>query len=251
VIQQQKDLFTTSETNVTQDQERVGFGERTVNKFIELVLSRLVDAERLQARIKTSFKKLSQGELESLAIAMAGFRLRPEFRLAEFNFDIGPSAVNLQSVKKRKIELLHPCEGTIRFVVNQAQLSGSLQAELLAQVPEVEGSVLESVQCELRTEGAIAFVFHWLEDKQPQSGTYLVAPGIASDRQDVILEWQGVEGIEPPATWIQAALTHTKAILNLEDIANQGTTFEIQNLGIEGDRILVEMAAHIAHFPTR
>lgn len=49
-------------------EERRNFREQAVNRFIEFVLSRLVDAERLQVRIKCNLKQLRRGELDGLSI---------------------------------------------------------------------------------------------------------------------------------------------------------------------------------------
>lgn len=72
--------------------------EEAVNKFIEMVLSRLIDAERLQVRVKANLKDLLAGKLDALTIEIFGFLLQRHLRIAEFQFYIGASAVNLQSV---------------------------------------------------------------------------------------------------------------------------------------------------------
>ena len=68
------------EIRVTQD--KGNFGEQTVNKIIEILLARLLDAERIQVRIKAKLKQLARGEIDAIAIEMSGFLVRRHLRVA-------------------------------------------------------------------------------------------------------------------------------------------------------------------------
>ncbi|HEY9297792.1 MAG TPA: DUF2993 domain-containing protein [Phormidium sp.] len=210
-------------------QEKGNFTEQAVNKFIELVLSRLVDAERLQVRIKSNLKKLGRGELDALTIQMSNFLLRRNLRVAEFQLDIGAAAVNIQSVMRRQIELLHPSEGKLRIVINQEQLTAELN----------------NVNCELRTDGAILFHFNWIDAEKTQSATYITTPKIEGNKIVLNLTSQ-----EPPTELVNQAISQMCNILNLNDIAHRGTSFIIQQIDIEAGKVTVQANANIEQFPS-
>ncbi len=228
-------------------QEKAGFGEQAVNKLIEVVLARLVDAEHLQVRIKANLKNLAGGEVDAIAIQMWNVLLRPNLRVAHFQFDIDSAVVSIQSAMfRKKIELLRPATGLLKIVINQQQLSASLNAESLCPSNHKQDKV-QQVSCELQAEGAISFHF-----SQPQAaagfGTCTTMPRIEPDNT-VVLEKQGVQ-TEPPSEFVNSAITHISNILSLVDLANQGATFHIQKLDVKAGSITVQASAHIEQFPS-
>jgi|GEM_PF-3209339 len=223
--------------------EKVKFGEQLVNKFIEVILARMIDAEHLQVRVKANLKQLSRGELESLAIEMFGFLLRRSLRVAEFRFDIGTSAVNLQSIRHKKIELLHPSAGSLRMVISQEQLTQGLSNQLVSSAAE------EQVRCQLEA-GEMAFQFDWISDGKVESSRCTTIPQIHSNGNAVVLDKGKMEGKEPPVAFVNAVIAAVSDILSLRDIANQGTIFNFQQLDMEAGNITVLAATHIENFPT-
>lgn len=231
--------------------EKFNFLERAVNKFIEMVLARLVNADRLQVRIKANLKDLLAGKLDALTIEMWGFQLRRHLRVAEFQFNIGAAAVNIESVKRRKIELLYPSEGASSLAITQAQLVTFLNAELADLFPEQQNEDrFQQVNCELRKDGAIAFHFHWIREQKIETGTYITLPQIQPNGNAVTLTQHHIEGTQPPSEFVNATLTQISDILSLTDLSNRGTTFHIQQLDIEANKITVQANAYIDQFPS-
>ncbi|GET43335.1 LmeA family phospholipid-binding protein [Microseira wollei] len=225
-----------TEISVTQD--KGNFGEQTVNKLIEIVLSRLLDAESIQVRIKAKLKQLARGEKEAIAIEMSGFLVRRHLRVAQFELNIGSVAVNIQNAIRRKIEMLHPSEGWLRMVVTQEQLTSSLLAELSPSQ--------EQIECQLRADGAIAFYFIAGEN---QVATY-TKPRIEPDGNGVVLERCRFEGKEAPEELAPAAIAQVAHILSLGDLTNRGTRFHIQQIDIEAGKATVQANARIEQFPS-
>ncbi len=225
--------------------------EQAVNKFIEMVLSRLVNAERLQVRLEANLKDLLAGKLDALTIEMFGFLLRRHLRVAEFQFDIGASAVNLESVMRRQIQLLHPSEGSVRMVITQSQLTAFLNAELpsLCQIQQSE-FLLKQINCELREDDAIAFYFHWTIGEENHSETYITMPQIETNTNQVMLVIRDIEEKELPSKIVNATLARVNEIFNLTDIADRGSTFLNQKVNIEGDKITVQANAYIEQLPS-
>ncbi|HEY9852051.1 MAG TPA: DUF2993 domain-containing protein [Leptolyngbyaceae cyanobacterium] len=225
--------------------------EQAVNKFIEMVLSRLIDAERLQVRIKANFKDLLAGKLDALTIEMFGFLLRRHLRVAEFQFDIGASAVNLQSIRRRQIELLHPAEGSVRMAITQEQLTAFLNAELPSLREKRPSEVpLQQVKCELREGGAIVFHFYWINAEVSHFKTWITLPQIEINGSAVILVRQNIEISEISDEFVNAILAQVSNVLSFSDIANRGTTFSIQQLNNETSQIIVQANAYIEQFPS-
>jgi uncharacterized protein YbjQ (UPF0145 family) len=232
-------------------QEKVKFGEQAVNKFIEMVLARLVDAERIQVRVKASFKKLARGELDALAIEMYGFLLRHHLRVAEFRFDIGAAAVNIQSVMRRQIELLYPSVGSLRMVISQEQLTNALNAQLVDRSHEQQNNVkLMQVNCQLGSDSVIAFHFQWMRAGEIESGRCTTIPRINTNGNAVVLDRGDTEGKEPPVEFVNAVLAQVNDILSLSDIANQGTTFCFEQVDISAGQVIVRATTHIEQFPS-
>ncbi|MFB2921057.1 LmeA family phospholipid-binding protein [Aerosakkonema funiforme] len=225
--------------------------EQAVNKFIEMVLSRLVDAERLQVRVKANFKDLLAGKLDALTIEMFGFLLRPHLRVAEFKFDIGASAVNLQSVRHRQIELLYPAKGSVKMTITQEQLTAFINAESASLCEKQPNEIpLQQVKCELREGGAIAFHFQSVNPEVNYFETYITLPQIEINGRAVILVRQNIEKSEIPAEYVNAIFAQVSNILSFHDIANRGTTFHIQQLNNETNQIIVQANAYVEYFPS-
>jgi len=232
-------------------EEKSNFTERAVNKFIELILLRLVDAERLQVRIKSNFKKLGRGELDSLAIEMSGFLLRRNLRVAEFQFNIGASAVNIQSVMRRKIELLHPSEGKLRIAIEQEEMTTALNAELTDSLKDQQQEIqFQQVNCEFTTEQAIAFHFNWLCAEQMESGTYITKPQIELNNQGIVLIKTHFVGKEPATEFVNQAIALVSNILSLNDIANRGTSYNIEQIDLAAGKVIIQANANIEQFPS-
>ncbi len=232
-------------------QEKSKFLEQAVNKFIEMVLSRLIDAERLQVRIKANLKDLLAGKLDALTIEMFGFLLRRHLRVAEFQFDIGASAVNIQSVRRRQIELLHPAEGSVRMAITQEQLTAFFNAELPFLCHKKPREVqLQQLKCELRESGAIAFNFHLINGKENNRQTCIIIPHIERKGSGVILVHQNGEANKIPKEYVKAILGQLSQIFNFYDIANRGTTLYLQKINIKANKIIVQANAYIEQIPS-
>ena len=230
-MEMQSAISAGTEISVTQD--KGNFGEQTVNKIIEILLGRLLDAERIQVRIKAKLKQLTRGEIDAIAIEMSGFLVRRHLRVAQFQLHIGAVAVNIQNAIRRKIEMLHPSEGWLRMVVTQEQLTSSLIAEL---------SPSQQIGCELRGDGAIALSFSTGEN---WVAIYTTELRIEPDGNGVVLERSGVEGKEA-----LDAIAHVAHILSLGDLANRGTRFHIQQIDIAAGKATVQATARIEQFPS-
>ncbi len=232
-------------------QVKGNFLEQAVNKFIELVLARLVDAEHLQVKIKANLKDLLAGKLDALTIQMFGFLLRSHLRITEFQFQIGASAVNLQSIRHRKIELLYPAEGSIRMVITQAQLTTFLNQKLGYLFRENQQEFkLEQVKCEFREDGAIAFHFYWMNPKLNNSEICIILCQIETSNNPVTLIPDSFKAHELPNEVVKTALTQVSDILSLNDLANQGSTFGNKQFNMEGGTIIVQAHAYIEQFPS-
>ncbi|MBE9229219.1 DUF2993 domain-containing protein [Phormidium sp. LEGE 05292] len=233
------------------NQEKTNFTEQAVNKFIEFVLSRFIDAERLQVRIKSNLKQLKRGELDALTIQMSNFLMQPNLRIAEFQLDIGASAVNMQRVIHRKIELLHPSEGKLKIIISEEQLAAVLNSELTNSFSDKQDEIqFQQVSCDLRTEGAIAFHFNWLLAGKIKSGTCITSPKIESNSNEIVLIKQNVVGQEPPTDLVDYAIAKVTDILSLNDLGHRGTTFNIQQIQIAAGKVTVEADANIEQFPS-
>nr|WP_261225604.1 DUF2993 domain-containing protein [Ancylothrix sp. D3o] len=216
-----------------------------------MVLSKLIDAEHLQVRVKANLKDLLAGKLDALNIEIFGFLLRRHLRVAEFQFDIGASAVNLQSVRHGKIELLHPAEGSVRMAITQEQLTAFLNAELpficKNQPREVQ---LQQVKCEFRESGVIAVHVCWINGKENNYQTCNSLPQIERNASAVILAHQNNEANKIPDEYVNAILAQVSEILSFYDVANRGTTFYIQQINVKANKIIVQANAYIKQFPS-
>lgn len=234
------------------NQEKLNLREQAVNKFIEFVLSRFIDAERLQVRVKSNLKQLRRGELEALTIQMSNFLMQPNLRVTEFQLDIGASAVNMQNIMRRKIELLHPSEGKLKITLSQEQLTVALNSELTNLFNDKQQeNKFQNVNCDLERDGAIAFIFNWIEAEIFKTGTWITKPKIELNNNAVILVKEEFLNLEPPAEFVNQAIAKVNNILSLNDLGNRGTSFNIQQIEIAEGKVTVEANATIEQFPSR
>ncbi|MBW4574185.1 MAG: DUF2993 domain-containing protein [Aphanothece sp. CMT-3BRIN-NPC111] len=227
--------------------EKVKFKEQVVNKFIEMVLARMVDAESISVRVKANFQKLVRGELDALTIEMYSFLLRQYLRVENFQFNIGAAAVDIRSIRNKQIKLLHPSKGSLRMVISQEQLTNVLNAQLVDPSDEMQAM---QVKCQFGTDNEIVFHFNWMCAEEIKSGSCTTKPRTNTNGNAVVLDQLKVEGKELPIKFVNAVIAQVSDILSLSDIANQGTTFHFQQLDIEAGKIIVQAATHIEQFPS-
>jgi hypothetical protein len=78
---------------VKDDREVAGWAARTVNKVVGLALSKLVEAERVDVRVKTTLSQAMKGEIDAIAIHLQGFLARKNLRIETFQLQMGAAAV--------------------------------------------------------------------------------------------------------------------------------------------------------------
>lgn len=237
--------------------EQASFGEKTVNKLIELVLSRLVDAESIQVRVRGGLQRLGRGEVDGLMIQLTNFLFRPALRVGEFQLDIGAAAVDVKQAMRRKIQLLHPSSGDLRLAISQAQLAASLVTELSVSEGQA-GAQLQQVECQLESgsveasePATIAVYFTWITATNPETGGFTAIPEIAPGGTSIELTRLQLSENKPPEVWVKTAIDHLNNILSLHDINNRGTTFTINESTIGTGIITIKATAHIEQFPSR
>ncbi len=224
--------------------EKAKFTERAVNKFIELVLRQLVDANSLQVRIRARLKELMQGRIDGLTIQMSGFLLQPHLRVATFEFDIGAAAINLKRIKQRQIELVEPATGRLQIGITDRQLTDGLNSLLTNTGSEPESS--NRMECAFQADGAIAL--RWQRNGS-EAQTCTVRPIITGDGSSVTLAPQeSSEKLIDPQ--VEQAIARISTIFSLTDLANQGTIFRIQTIEIVAGQATVQAGAEIQQFPS-
>lgn len=230
--------------------EKKRFGERAVNKVIELILSQLVDADRLQVQIKATLNRLTQGEVDAIAIHMYGYLMQPNLRVESFLFDIGAAAVNVKSAMRRKIELLHPSTGSLHLTLTDTQLTNLLTAEL-HQIPASEPThTLQQIVCEFAAEGTIVLNWQWTDTVTTYSGRWITVPQVHPEDGNV--EFTSTAYGEPvPDYWLTPATAYLRRTFNLLDLANQGTTFQVKTIAINSGKAIVQANAHIDYVPSK
>ncbi|HEY9701884.1 MAG TPA: DUF2993 domain-containing protein [Allocoleopsis sp.] len=223
-------------------EQKIKFGERIVNKFIEMIISRLINVQKLQVRVKATWTKLIKGELDGLIIEMYGFLLRKNLRVSEFCFDIGPSAVNLERIKQRKIELLYPAEGTVKMVITQAELTPTIETKL-------DNFPLTSINC-LLENNQLNIKIQWMDEGENLSVNCVTRPKITIDKNSVILEKWEIEGQKLPDEMINIISEEMGEIFSLIDVSNQGTKFQIENIDITSGKLTLNAKSYIDNFPS-
>ena len=223
-------------------EQKIKFGERIVNKFIEMILSRMINVKKLQVRVKANWQKLIKGELDGLTIEMYGFLLRQNLRVSEFCFDIGPSAVNLDRIKQRKIELLYTAEGTLKMVINQTELTPAIKAKL-------ENFTVTDINC-LLENNKLTVKLQCKDEGENLSINCFTTPKININKDRVIIEKWHFEGQNPPDEILNIISEEMGEILSLIDVSNQGTTFKIENIDIASGQLILNAKSYIEQFPT-
>lgn len=222
-----------------------------MNKVAGLAIARLVEAEQVDVRLKTTLKQVMQGEVESMAIDLQGFLAREHLRIETFRFQIGQVAVIPKLAMKGNIQLVQPALGNLTFTLRQEQLSHFLQSTVMHQpsqdwrVHDIQVAFLPENQIQIRLSWATA------PGAANQSSTLLTRPDMTPDRQAVHLTVQSTTGNTVPTDLITAILTPIDEVLSLHDFKDRGTLFQIQQLGITADHLTLHAAATIEQFPQR
>ena len=243
-------------------QEIPGFGEQTLNKIAKSALAKqLRDVEQLEVRIKTNLNKLANGEIDSIAIEIAGLLMPHELRANELQLQIGRVTVKPLSAIRGKIRLTHPSSGVLRLVINENNLTHAINSKILdkpleriqRQVEEQMAEQIEQVKCLLLADGHMAFSCKIAlgEIREAQTVTFTTIPDISEDRKGVTLQHlQDLETKEPHSELVAALFAWVGEILSLSAFERQGTSILIQQLDVTAGQLMLQADIHIEQFPS-
>lgn len=242
---------------MTNEEKR--FTEQAVNRVAEIALARLLDAEQLMVRIKTSFNQLIRGEIEAIVIDMSQVKVRQDLRVEALRLKIGRVVVKPRKAALGKIELVEPSQGNLQVVFCGQQLTAAFNSESFR--PSLFGKEdasktpsglvqIEQIQCEIRPNRTIALTFEGTGNSPEvkQSSTVIATPRVEADGQTVALETEAAEPV--PSAVVAAVVNQLSDLLSLRDLSNRGTVLHIQQLDLEADRITVYANATIEQFPS-
>lgn len=242
--------------------ETVGFGEQAVNKVAEMAIaSQMKHPAEIKVQIKTDLNKLARGQLDSMAIAIYGLLLPQDLKTEEFHLHIGQITVKPLSAIRGKIKLVHPSEGTLRFVISAASFTNALNAQvwhdgLRSPHPTSQGApdantTLTPITC-LLSERTITFTTALIQNhRQTEQIVLAVTPEISPEGEAIVFQdVRYVSGEEPFPKFTQALLNRMSQLLNLDDFAKKGMPLQIQQLTIDADKLALDAAAHIQQFPS-
>lgn len=225
--------------------KQAGFVKHTVNKVAAFALSSQVEAQKLEVDINTNFKKISQGQIDSIWIKMDNLKMQPFLKINTLQLSIGQVTVNPESAIKGKIQLLHPSAGKLNLSLNEAQLNQALNQKLSHQPDyQVQSSLLENGTIVLRIKN---------QNQAPELAemSLTTTPKINSDRKTIILEplpW--VQNPQIPSELTQEVLSSFPEIINLNDWEKKGTTLLMEQLQVTTGWLKLEAIAEINEFPT-
>lgn len=243
--------------------ETAGLGEQAINKIAEMALaSQLHDAGELEVRIKIDLNKLARGEVESIAIKIAGLLMQANLRLEELQLQINRVTVKPFSALFGKIELTHPCEGNVRAVINEDSLSHALNNPSSSKNSrqtqrfderKISGIHIQQLRCFFLADGHIVFNCEAILEKtnQAQSVAFTATPSIGMDgRKIVFQDVRDVEGKEPPSGLAAALVAQASEILSLPEFEEKGMSLQFQELDLVAGKLTWQAAAHIEQFPS-
>ncbi|MBW4680897.1 MAG: DUF2993 domain-containing protein [Microcoleus vaginatus WJT46-NPBG5] len=242
--------------------ETAGLGEQAINKIAEMALaSQLHDAGELEVRIKLDFNKLARGEVESIAIKIAGLLMQANLRLEELQLQINRVTVKPFSALFGKIELTHPCDGNVRAVINEDSLSHALNTQSTQKSRhnqgfaerKISGIHIQQLRCFFLADGHIVFNCQAILEKtnQAQSVTFTALPSIGMDGRKIVLQQvRDVEGKEPPPELVAALVAQASEILSLPEFEEKGMSLQFQELDMAAGKLTWQAAAHIEQFPS-
>lgn len=243
--------------------ETAGLGEQALNKIAEMALaSQLKDAGALEVRIKTDLSKLARGEVESIAIKIAGLLMQANLRLEQLQLHINRVTVKPFNALFGKIELTHPSDGTVNAVINEGSLSHALNTQLLSQNSQQKQGLaktkigeihIQQVRCYFLTDGHVVFNCDAIlkTTNEAQSFAFTATPCIGMEgRKIVFQEVRDVEGKEPPSELATALLTQASEILSLPEFEEKGMSLQFQELDLAAGKLTWQAAAHIEQFPS-
>lgn len=245
-------------------QEKVGFGEQTINKMAALAIaSQLEQAEQIEVQIKTNIKKLAKGEVDSVAIQIRGLLVQQTLVVEELRLQIGRVMVKPFSALRGKIKLVHPSQGTLFISANEAALNHALNADRWRERTQQDETIvnparafqIEQVNCSLSPEGYITFNSNlcWMNTGEIQSYIFAATPEIESSGKGLCLHVRSAQETLPQETLpelVSALSTRLSKVFGLSDFEQKGTTLQIQQIDVEADKITLQAAAYIEQFPS-
>ncbi|MBD1863223.1 DUF2993 domain-containing protein [Trichocoleus desertorum] len=236
------------------------FGEQTLNKMATMAIASMIkDAEEVDVQIKTDVSKLAQGQVDSIAIKIQGLLMQSSLRLEEFYLQINRVAVKPFSAMFGKIKLMHPADGTIRVVVNEASLTQALNSasvrKKLPSLPQLTKTQagdhsIQQVKCYLLSDGHLAFnVGLNTPDPSLPSMSFTATPEIGNDGQAIVL--QNLSPVDHPGSLAEitaALVAQISDLLSLPEFKHQGMSVQIQQLEVVTGKLSWEAIASIDQF---
>jgi len=249
-----------SNCRVTQEPKKLGWEQKAISKVAQVALARVVEAERVTARIETTLKQILKGEIEAIAIQFQQFLIRDNLRVPAFDLQIGRVIVNPQQARRGKILMLQPASGTLKVTFNERSLSEIVLAKVQQELEnearrssqaKANQIAVETIQCSLVGANIILIQVQWKSTSESSQQASLQFTSIISgDAPTIELTSQVFENTIPPGLLnaIHKSLIH---LLNLRDFVNRGTQFRVQGIAIVDQQLVLSADAEIFEFPSK
>lgn len=243
------------------DRENASWRSRTINKFVGLAISRLVEAERVDVWVNATLSKAMRGEVDGLAIELQGFLVRKDLTIETFQLRIGQVTVLPRLAMKGTIHLVQPATGELVLILREEQLSDYLRTQFVdgrsqSSTPSedtIQNYKIHNINTAFLPENQIQLAVDWtiISSEFIQASTLTTTPEITSEGQTVNLVVRSVSGAEVPVELQAAVLSAINEVLSLQDFKQRGTSFQIQHIEMTDEKLTLHAAAIIDQFPTR
>ena len=242
-------------------QDKAKLTEQAVNRFVEMALARQIkDADKIEVRLKFELNRLMRGETDSILIKIQGLLLSHHLRVICLQLEMGQVAVKPLQAMRRKIILVEPVAGWLTIELNEQQMAESINnAACLSSInrrwQEINQTnlALQSVSCQFREEGTIAFQGRLGSQAESdlQFIEFTVVPSIASQTSQVY--FQNIQIIKGEDTFSSLAELISQEIsdaLQLKEFEQQAVSLKPQQLELIPHLLKIQWAAHIEQFPS-
>lgn len=211
--------------------------QKLINPIAKLALLRLIKADQVEVDIKTNFKKISQGEIDSIQIKIAGMLTRNSLKVKTTQLQIGGVTVNTKSAVRGKIELVRPSEGHLELIISQENLTNQLNYKLH-----------QNLLLKLVEKDQIQFEIPLTN----QSVICLVAiPSLDKTRKTLILDQVSPENSSPlPLKFINSLFSSFSNLVNLKDWETAETRLTLNRFYIQAGQLHLIADALIDNFPS-
>jgi hypothetical protein len=237
-------------------------GEQTISKAAEaLIKSQLDNVDSLEVEVRTNPLKLTQGQLDSIAVKGSGLVVQNDLRTEELSLETGPVDISMLKMALGTFELDEPATAETRIVLKPEDVQTAFNASFVKQ--KMRGQKITLPSGEIVTTDASNIIFAipeagriaveadvmLIEKVETHHVCFSAKPQLMEEGHSVVLEdvqYNDEENDMPELT--RSLIDSTQELLDFRTFDIGDITLQFTQLDVQPNQLVFQANATINSF---